>query len=405
MDFALTPAQLALRRELIAFAQAELAPGGQEPDRDDAFNVGGWRSCAAHGIFRLPVPCEYGGRGVDPLTMTFAVQALAFGCPDNGLVFAACNHLFACVAPVLTFGTPEQKARYLPGLAQGTDVGAHAMSEPSTGSDTASITTTAMPRGAGYVLNGHKAYITNGPVATVFIVFARTSGAPGAGGLSAFIVERGTPGVRVGPPIPKMGLRAAPMAEIVFEECEISERQRLGREGDGALVFALTTELERLYLSAMHVGAMARLLDRCVEYARERRQFGRPIADFQAVSHKLARIKVDVELAELMLYKIAWLHQRRQRAYFESAAIKLFTSESYVRASLAALEIHGAAGYVTRSGIERQVRDSLASPLYAGTSDIQRELIAAWLGLEARAGGSGHAPAGRQERHADLQKV
>jgi alkylation response protein AidB-like acyl-CoA dehydrogenase len=172
------------------------------------------------------------------------------------------------------------------------------------------------------------------------------------------------------------------MAELVFDGCRVSDAQRLGLEGDGMLVFAAAAESERFYLSAAHVGATKRQLQRSVDYANQRRQFGRPIGEFQAIAHKLARIKVDLELAELMLHKIAWLRGRHQPTYFESAAVKLFTSECYVRASQAALEVHGALGYMRSTGIERQLRDALASTLYAGTSDLQREIVAAWLGLE-----------------------
>lgn len=391
MDFAFSATQLTLRQDIIRFAQTELGSGVDRLDREEQFDPEGWAKCGAFGIFALPIPLEYGGSGSDPVTAAMAIEALAFGCRDNGLVFAICNHLFACASGILRFGTPWQKTHYLPCLASGARIGAHAMTESSSGSDTNSISTAAVRHGDSYVLQGGKAYVTNGPIANVFLVFARTSSTSGARSLSAFMVEKDAPGLRVGPPLPKLGLRTALVSEVYFEQCEVPEKQRLGRDGDGALVFAVTAELERLYLSAAHIGAMKRQLETCVDYARRRRQFGRRIADFQAVTHKLARIKLDIELGELMLYKVAWLHKQHRAAFFESAAIKLFTSEAYVRASLAALEIHGALGYVRRSGIERQVRDSLASPIYSGTSDIQREIIAAWIGLDAEAEGQAHA--------------
>jgi alkylation response protein AidB-like acyl-CoA dehydrogenase len=383
MNFDLNAEQLRLRREITRFAQTELRFGAERLDQDEQFDAEGWAKCGAFGLLGLPAPAELGGRGLDPLAAVVAIEALALGCSDNGLVFAVCNHLFACVAPILKFGTAWQKTTYLPGLANGALIGAHAMTEPLSGSETSSIGTTAVRCGDSYVLHGNKIFITNGPVADVFVVFARTSAAHGASCLSAFVVEKDTPGLHVGPPISKMGLRSAPMSEIFLEDCEVTQQQRLGQEGDGALVFAVTTELERFYLSAMHLGAMKRQLARCVEYVQERQQFGHSLAGFQAVTHKLAQIKVDIELAEPMLYKIAWLHQSRRAAFFESATIKLFTSEAYVRASLAALEIHGALGYTQQPGVERQVRDSLAAPIYAGTSNIQREIIVAWLGLDA----------------------
>lgn len=401
MDFQLDEARRALRRAIVEFARAELNAGIEERDREERFDAEGWRKCGAFGLLGAAVPAEYGGMGADPETLVTAMEAFGFGCRDNGLVFAVGNHLFSCVVPIVKFGTVEQKARYLPGLARGTLVGAHAMTEPTAGSETAAVRTTAERRDDHYLVHGGKTFITNAPIADVFVVFARTSAAATAASLTAFVLERTTPGLRVGRAVSKMGLRTTPMAELTFDACRVPVSQRLGGEGGGAMVFSAAVESERCYLSAANLGAMKRQLDDCVAYARRRRQFGQPIGGFQAVSHALAAVKVDLELAELMLYKVAWLRARRKPAFFEAAAVKLFTSESYVRAARTALQVHGAFGYMTASGVERQLRDALASTIYAGTSEIQKDIIGSWMGL----GPDAAAAPTRGKEHAHPQTI
>jgi alkylation response protein AidB-like acyl-CoA dehydrogenase len=392
MDFLLDDEQLAFRKAIIAFAQAELNPSVEQRDREESFHYEGWRKCAGFGLLGLPVPQEFGGMAADPLTMMVAMEALGFGCWDNGLVFAIGNHLFSCVVPIVKFGSAAQKAKYLPALAEGRFIGAHAMTEPEAGSDTASIRTTATRRGDAYVLNGRKAFITSGPIADLFVVFAKTSQGSGVDGTSAFLLEKTTPGFSAGPKASKMGLRTSPMSEIFLDDCAVPADNLLGPQGSGSLVFGTAVEWERGYLSAANLGAMKRQLTDCVRYATERCQFGRPIGQFQSLAHRLASIRVEIDLAELMLYKVGWLRTHNKPAFFESAAVKLFTSESYTRASLAALQMHGAFGYMADSGVERQVRDALASTIYAGTSEIQREIVASWMGLDLpRAATQGHA--------------
>lgn len=386
MDFVLDQEQLALRQSIIDFARAELSEGAGERDRNESFNGEGWEKSARFGLLGLTTPAEFGGRALDPLTMMIALEAFGYGCADNGFAFAVANHLFACVMPLVKFGSLDQQRNYLPRLAQGTLVGAHAMTEAESGSDTAAMKTTALSRGDVYLLNGRKSFVTNGPVADVFIVFARTGESQGPKDFSAFIVEKNFPGFSIGRKHTTMGLKTAPIAEIAFDDCIVPAANLLGKEGNGMLVFNTAVEWERCYLSALNLGAIRRQFDDCLKYVRHRRQFGQPIGSFQALAHKLASVKVEIEMAELMLYKIGWLRKVKKPAFFESAVVKLFTSESYVKASLAALQVHGAFGYTTSSGVERQVRDSLASTIYAGTSEIQRDIIAGWLGLESKNG-------------------
>jgi alkylation response protein AidB-like acyl-CoA dehydrogenase len=404
VDFHLDQEQLALRQSIIDFARSELSEDAAEGDRNESFNRESWERSARFGLTGLTIPREFGGRGLDPLTMMIAMEAFGYGCSDNGFAFAVANHLFACAIPLVKFGSLDQQNRYLPGMARGALVGAHAMTEVQSGSDAAALKTTALSRGDVYILNGRKSFVTNGPVADVFIVFARTGARRGGKDFSAFIVEKTFPGFRVGRKHATMGLKTAPIAEICFDDCIVPAANLLGKEGNGMMVFNTAVEWERCYLSALNLGATKRQFEHCLEYARRRHQFGQPIGSFQAVAHRLASVKVEIEMAELMVYKIGWLRKVKKPAFFESAVVKLFTSESYVNASLAALQVHGAFGYTTSSGVERQVRDSLASTIYAGTSEIQRDIIVGWLGLESK-NGSNRVAAQEKQHEAALETI
>ncbi|MBO4204430.1 acyl-CoA dehydrogenase family protein [Micromonospora echinofusca] len=382
MDFALSPTQRRLRSRIVEFARSSLGADAAGHDRDASFDRAGWDACARFGVLGWALPAEYGGSGFDPLTSIIAFEALAYGCPDNGLVFAVNNHVWACAIYIATQGTDEQKRQFLPGLIDGSVVGAHALTEPAVGSDALSITTTAVRRGDSYVLDGTKCFISNGPVADLFVVFARTDpDAAPHGRLSAFIVPASTPGVTVVRDIPKAGLRATPMGEIRFDRCEVPVRQRLGAEGAGYQIFTSAMEFERGFMFAAQVGSMERILDGAVAYAARRHQFGRPIADFQAVSHPIADMRVRLELARLLLYKVGWLKREGRMALLETAMLKLYASESLVDTALAAMQLHGARGYVADLPVERDVRDALASTIYGGTSEVQRNIIAGLVGL------------------------
>ncbi|MFJ7902763.1 acyl-CoA dehydrogenase family protein [Streptomyces sp. NPDC096198] len=386
MDFAPTPQQQALREKVVRFARDNLGARAAEHDRNATFDENGWKTCADFGVLGWPVKKEYGGGGLDPLTAIMAYEALGEGCVDNGLVFAINNHLFACAVYIADHGTEEQRRRWLPALCDGSLVGAHALSEPETGSDMLSLATTAVRDGDGYVLNGTKKFISNGPRADLFIVFARTGGADAAPqrALSAFVVPAATAGLTARD-IPKAGLRGTPMGEITFDGCVVGEDQRLGAEGAGYQLFTSTMEWERGFMFASQVGVLSRLTDRCAAYAADRRQFGRPIGSFQSVSHKIADMRVRLELARLMLYKVGWLRTQGRLAMQEASMLKLYVSEGLKATALDAMQIHGARGYTEEFGIEREVRDVLAGTIYGGTSDIQRSIIAGLMGLPTAA--------------------
>jgi alkylation response protein AidB-like acyl-CoA dehydrogenase len=376
--------QLAFKEATIAFAQQELNGNVREQDKTSSFDRTAWQICADYGILGWPIPKAYGGMELDCPTIMLALEGLAYGCRDNGLVFVINNHVWSCEIPILHFGTAAQKNRYLPGLCRGTLIGAHALTEPNSGSAAFAMQTTAVRHQDRYILNGTKTFISNAPIADVFITFARTDSKVGAErGVSAFIIRRDFPGLTIAKEWEKAGLRTAPMGEVSFEDCEVPADHRLGGEGAGYRIFQSTIEWERGFFFAGQVGVMERILEQCIRYARERKQFDRPIGSFQAISHKIADMKLRLELAKLILYKLAWLKQEGRIAFLEASLAKLFISEGLVQTCLDAIQIHGARGYMTEYELEREQRDAMAGTIYAGTSEIQRGIVANLLGVGA----------------------
>jgi L-prolyl-PCP dehydrogenase len=381
MDFNWTEEQREFRDQIVRFAQNELNDDIIQRDKDGVFSVDAWKKCAAVGIQGLPVPEEYGGGGADALTIVVALEALGYGCRDNGLIFSINAHMWSCEVPIAKFGTSEQKRRWLPGLSDGSLVGVQAMTEPGSGSDAFGLTTVAHKKDTSYVLNGGKTFITNAPIADVFIVFASTDPAEGWGGISAFLVERDRSGLSIGPPFDKMGLRTSSMSEVAFTDCPVPEENMLGAPGAGMALFNSSMDWERSFILASAVGTMQRQLERCVTYANERKQFGQSIGKFQAVSHLIANMRLRLETARLLLYQQAWRKSRGRSSPLDAAMVKLHLSECFVQSSLDALQIHGGYGYMSEYELEREVRDAMASRIYSGTSEIQRNIIAAFLGL------------------------
>ena len=381
MDFDLTQEQRALRDSIHEFARRELNDDVIERDKSGTFSREAWRKCAEMGVLGLPVPEEYGGAGADALTTMVALEALGRGCTDNGLIFSVNAQMWACETPIVRFGTEEQKRRWLPGLCDGSLIAAHGMSEPGSGSDAFSLSTTARRDDGAYVLDGSKTFVTNAPESDLFLVFGTIDKELGFAGVTAFLVEQGTPGLTVGKPLSKMGLRTSPMGELFFEGCEVPAENLLGKPGQGMLVFDSSMSWERSCILASTVGTMERQLERSLSYARERRQFGQPIGSFQAVSHRLVDMRLRLDTARLLLYRLGWLIDRGEPTTLESALVKLYLSECYVRSSLDALQVHGGYGYMTESELERDVRDAIGSRLYSGTSELQYEVAAKNMGL------------------------
>jgi alkylation response protein AidB-like acyl-CoA dehydrogenase len=382
MDFSWTEQQTALREAVIRFARAELNTDLVERDRAGEFNRAGWRKCGEFGIQGLLIPADHGGRGADPLTAAHVLEGLGYACRDNGLLFSIHAHMWACLLPVLIFGTERQKQKYLPQLCNGTLIGSSAMTESGSGSDAfGGLRTTAQKDGDHYVLNGTKTFITNAPVADVVVVFATIDPARGAHGITAFLVDRSAPGLSVRGPIAKMGLATAPMGQVILDNCRVPGGQRLGNEGSGVAVFTHAMEWERAFILASAVGAMERQLETCIQYARRRQQFGKPIGKFQLVAGKIVDMKLRLETARALLYKVVWLKAQDRSALLEAALAKLYLSECWVASCMDAMQVHGGYGYLTECELERDLRDALGSKFYSGTSEMQRVIIAQFLGL------------------------
>ncbi|MBX6312520.1 MAG: acyl-CoA dehydrogenase family protein [Isosphaeraceae bacterium] len=381
MDFALSDEQQSWQDAAIRFARERLTDDLLSRDERREFWREGWRRCAEFGLLGLPVPEAYGGRGKDLSVVIAAMEGLGYACRDGGLVFTLNATLWTVIIPILLHGTEAQKRRYLPSLCGGSIIGANGASEPEAGSDIFAMQTRATRRGDRWVLDGRKTWVTAGPVADLYVCYATTDPAKGVLGINAFLIPRDTPGFRVVREIPKLGLRTAPMGELAFEACELPSDALLGREGRGAEVFHASMEWERGAILAAALGTMRRQLERCIDHARRRRQFGQPIGKFQSVANRIVDMKVRLETCRPLVYKIGWLKARGQDATLDAALAKLHVAECFVQNSLDALQIFGASGYAAGSDVERELRDSLASTIYSGTSEIQRNLIVRRLGL------------------------
>lgn len=381
MDFSWTREQTQLRDAIVSFCRKELDKDMIAADREAVFDREGWNKCAELGIQGLLVPEEFGGLGTDALTAAYALESLGYACRDNGLLFSLNAHIWTSIMPILTVGSDEQKRKYLPGLCDGSLIGANATSEPDAGSDVYSMRTTAEKKGDKYYVSGSKIFVSNGPVADLIILFATVDRDAGRRGISAFIVEKDAPGLSVSRKMDKMGLRTSPMAELFFDNCEVPEANLLGKEGDGTQLFTEAMTGERGFILATAVGAMQRQLETCIEYARERKQFGQAIGKFQLVMDKIVAMKMRLETSRYMLYKVGWQRAQGKMSILEAAMAKLHISESWVQSSLDAIQIHGGYGYMTETELERDLRDATGSRIYSGTSEIQKLLIGPLIGL------------------------
>ncbi len=380
MDPQWSEEQVELRRSLVDFARKELNSDLRELDGAEKFNREDWVKCASQGVTGLPFPEKYGGGGKDPLTTIHALEGLGYGCRDNGLLFGMNAQMWACQAPLLQFGTEEQIEKYLPGLCAGQLIGGHALSEPEAGSDAYNLSSIARREGDAYVLSGEKRFVTNGPAADVLIIFAMTDPDKGKQGISAFLVESNTPGLEIRR-VSKLGLRTAQMGDITLNECRIPASNRLGREGGGVSVFSHGMEWERAFILAPAVGTMERILETCVDYARKRRQGGRAIGKYQMIQERIVEMKMDLETSRALLYRTARLKAAGRSIHQEAAMTKLHISEAWLRTARHAMRIFGGRGYLTEHEIERELRDAEGAVIYSGTSEIQKLIIAGFMGL------------------------
>lgn len=381
MDFSWSEEQLQLRGAVIEFARQALDDRFDAREKAGEFSREAWRQCAHFGIQGMPLPERFGGTARDPLTVMLAMEALGYACRDQGLLFSLHAQMWAIEMPLLKFGTEEQQQRYLPGLCSGELIGAHGISEPNSGSDAFSMRTRAERRGDTYVLNGSKTFVTNAPVADMFVLFATVDAKKGMWGVTGFILDKGMKGLSVGHKLDKMGLTTSPTAEVFLEDCEVPADRVLGRPGQGSAIFNYAMGWERSCILASTVGTMERELEKCVEYAKTRRQFGKPIGNFQLVSARLADMKVRLETSKLLIYRAAWAFAHGDPNGLEGAIAKLSISEAAVASALDAIQIHGGYGYMREYEVERHLRDNIAAKLYSGTSEIQRLIVARHLGL------------------------
>jgi alkylation response protein AidB-like acyl-CoA dehydrogenase len=309
------------------------------------------------------------------------VEALGRGCPETGLVFGTSAHLFACAMPLVDFGPDALREELLPGICTGELIAGNAITEADAGSDVSRLSVTARRTRGGWLLDGEKSFVSNGPVADVYVTYATTD--PGAGhlGITGFVVRRGARGLSVGEPMEKMGLLQCPAGTLRFDDCFVPDASTLGEPGQGGAIFQHSMGWERACLFAGYLGLMDRLIDQCVEHARNRRQFGRRLSGFQAVSHRIAEMKLRTESARLLLYRACWEMDRGAPATLSIALSKLAVSEGALSSALDAVRIFGGRGYQRADRIEAALRDTVPSVLFSGTSDIQREIITRELGI------------------------
>lgn len=382
LDFELSEDEKALRREIIAFARVHLNPGAADRDREQRFDRDLWLKCGELRLQGLVVPAEYGGRGLTPLSTTLAIEALGYGCTDGGLAFALCAHLLACAVPIVRYGTDEQKRRWLPGMSDGSLIAANAMSEPASGSDAFALASHAVADDGGFRLSGHKTFVSNGPVADVFITYAATQPGKGFhGGVTSFVVPASHDGVRTGRAVEKAALRSCMMSDVHFDSVRLGHDAVLGKVDGGAAIFAESMEWERACLVALHVGAMQRILEETAAHAKSRTASGQPIGKFQAVAHRIAEMKVRLEAARLLVYRAATTLGRTRESSMHASIAKLYASEALLASATDAVRSLGGSGILVDSGAERALRDAMAATIYSGTSDIQRNIIARWVGL------------------------
>jgi alkylation response protein AidB-like acyl-CoA dehydrogenase len=372
MDFSVTAEQRAFRQTVLQLAREVVAPGASERDREGRFDPAVWKALGAAGLLGLPIPEEYGGAGGTIVDACLAGEALGEGGRDGGLSLSLGAHWAIGAVPIWLHGTEAQKRRWLPGLCDGTYIGAWASTEPEAGSDAGALRTTAVRDGAVWVLNGNKMFITNAPIADVCTVLART----GEREATAFLVDTKTPGFQVGSDLDKLGCRSSPTAEVVLTDCRVPEDCVLGPVGEALWRIAFECfDWERTVMLAGSVGGMQATLDDSVRYAKERRQFGQPIASFQAIAHKLADMKINLEVCRTAVYRAAHLKQLGEPHQVEASIAKALIGKLAVDNALEAIQIHGGYGYLRDFPAERALRDAKLLSIGGGTTEVQKLII------------------------------
>ncbi|MGM8214976.1 acyl-CoA dehydrogenase [Bacillaceae bacterium W0354] len=373
MNFQLTEEQQMLRKMVRDFAEKEVGPTAAERDEEERFDREIFDKMAELGLTGIPWPEEYGGIGADFVSYCIAVEELSRVCASTGVTLSA--HISLASWPIYTYGTEEQKQNFLQRLATGEALGAYALSEPGAGSDVASMRTTAKLEGDHYVLNGNKVWITNGEVADIYVVFAKTDVDARHKGISAFIVEKGTEGFSFGKKEKKLGIRSSPTTELIFENCRVPKENLLGQEGEGFKIAMTTLDGGRNGIAAQAVGIAQGALDAAIDYAKEREQFGKPIAHNQGISFKLADMATAVEASRLLTYQAAYNESNGIPYQKESAMAKLFAGDTAMKVTVEAVQVFGGYGYTKDYPVERFMRDAKITQIYEGTQEIQRLVI------------------------------
>lgn len=379
MDFRLTKEQILIQKMVRDFTQKAVKPISAETDRTCQYPAQNIEKLFEYGVMGMIVPKEYGGAGADDVSGAIAIEELSKQCASTGDIVATHNGL--CCGPIAQYGTEEQKMKYLSMLTTGHKVGAFALTEPNAGSDASKSQTTAVLDGDHYILNGSKIFITNGYVADVFVVFAMTDKSKGTKGISAFIVESSFPGFSVGKHEEKLGLHGSPTAEIVFTDCIVPKENLLGEEGKGFYVAMQTLDGGRIGIAAQSLGIAEGAMEEAIDYTKGRIQFGKPISKYQNTQFVFADMKLGIEAGRLLTYQAAAKKTAKEKYSVDAAMAKLFTSEHAMKTTSKALQMFGGYGYIKDYPIERMLRDAKITEIYEGTSEIQRIVISAHMGL------------------------
>jgi len=377
MDFSLSKTEELFLQMIREFAEKEVKPLAAEVDEEERFPLETVEKMAKTGLMGIPVPVKYGGAGGTNLMYGMAVEELSRVCGTTGVVLSA--HTSLCCAPIMENGTEEQKMKYLPRLASGEWIGAFGLTEPNAGTDAAMQQTTAVLDGDQYVLNGNKIFITNAVYAHVYIIFAMTDKSLGNKGISAFIVEKGTPGFSIGKKEKKMGIRGSATTELVFEDCRIPKENLLGQQGKGFAIAMKTLDGGRVGIAAQALGIAQGAMDETIKYTKERKQFGRSISQFQNTQFQMADMETKVQAARLLVRSA---HQKKDNGMpysVDAAMAKLFAAETAMEVTTKAVQLHGGYGYTREYPVERMMRDAKITEIYEGTSEVQRMVIAGKL--------------------------
>lgn len=377
MDFSLSKTEELFLQMIREFAEKEVKPLAAEVDEEERFPLETVEKMAKTGLMGIPVPVKYGGAGGTNLMYGMAVEELSRVCGTTGVVLSA--HTSLCCAPIMENGTEEQKIKYLPRLASGEWIGAFGLTEPNAGTDAAMQQTTAVLDGDQYVLNGNKIFITNAVYAHVYVIFAMTDKSLGNKGISAFIVEKGTPGFSIGKKEKKMGIRGSATTELVFEDCRIPKENLLGQQGKGFAIAMKTLDGGRVGIAAQALGIAQGAMDETIKYTKERKQFGRSISQFQNTQFQMADMETKVQAARLLVRSAHWKKDNGMPYSVDAAMAKLFAAETAMEVTTKAVQLHGGYGYTREYPVERMMRDAKITEIYEGTSEVQRMVIAGKL--------------------------